>query len=81
MNSVCLPLTKQIDTKQLSKELGGVSISFIDDELRFVGDIDEKTAKKALADHVPAPADELSIDEKLANAGLNLQDLKTALGL
>lgn len=47
-------------------------------------DIDSKDTQKAkevLNAHVPKPRPEPTVAEKLASVGLNLDDLKTALGL
>lgn len=66
---------------QLSQELNGVSISLVDNQLRFVGDIDEETAKQALDAHIPIFPKEPTVEEKLASVGLSIDDLKDALGL
>lgn len=81
MNEIYLAYTKAINSQQLSAELGGVSVVLVDDKLRFVGDIDEATAKAALEAHIPAPIPQATIADKLASVGLNLDDLKEALGL
>jgi hypothetical protein len=46
MNTIYLSYSKEINTKQLSDELNGVSVSVLDNQLRFVGDIDEKNSTK-----------------------------------
>jgi len=53
----------------------------LDNQLRFVGDIDEKTAQQALDAHIPIPPKEPTVTEKLASVGLSIDDLKDALGL
>ncbi len=80
MNTVYLPFTKPINGIQLSKELNGVSISLVDNQLRFVGDIDEKTAKAALDAHIPQPVKQPTVEEKLASIGLTIDDIKSILG-
>jgi hypothetical protein len=81
MNTIYLSYSKEINTKQLSDELNGVSVSVLDNQLRFVGDIDEKTAQQALDAHTPIPPKEPTVTEKLASVGLSIDDLKYALGL
>jgi hypothetical protein len=81
MNTIYLPYTKPINGMQLAQELNGVSISLVDNQLRFVGDIDEKTAQQALDAHIPTPPKEPTVIEKLASVGLSINDLKGALGL
>jgi hypothetical protein len=81
MNTIYLSYSKEINTKQLSDELNGVSVSVLDNQLRFVGNIDEKTAQQALDAHIPIPPKELTVAEKLASVGLSIDDLKGALGL
>jgi hypothetical protein len=81
MNTIYLSYSKEINTKQLSDELNGVSVSVLDNQLRFVGDIDEKTAQKVLDAHTPIPPKEPTVTEKLASVGLSIDDLKYALGL
>jgi hypothetical protein len=70
-------------------EAAGVSINkdtspMIDGNGDFWLDIDAKDAQKAqdvLSAHIPKPRPESTIVEKLATVGLNLDDLKSALGL
>ena len=81
MNTVYLPYTKPINGIQLSQELNGVSISLVDNQLRFVGDINEETAQQALDAHIPILPKEPTVAEKLASVGLSIDDLKDALGL
>ena len=81
MNTVYLPYTKPINGIQLSQELNGVSISLVNNQLRFVGDINQVTAQQALDAHIPIPPKEPTVTEKLASVGLSIDDLKDALGL
>jgi hypothetical protein len=46
-----------------------------------IDDKDEMKAKSIIENHIAKPLPEPSIAEKLASVGLNLNDLKTALGL
>lgn len=76
---------------QFCKELeaAGIEINkntspLIDSNGVFWLDIDAKDTQKAqdvLSGHIPQPRPEPTIEEKLASVGLNLNDLKTALGL
>jgi len=53
MAEIYLDYSKLINSAQLSKELNGVSVTLVDDKLRFVGNVTESQAKNALALHVP----------------------------
>ena len=74
---------------QLIKELADVGIytntpPLIDANQDLWLDIDFKDTAKAqevLDAHIAKPTPEPSIEHKLASVGLNLTDLKTALGL
>ena len=81
MSEIYLPYTKAINSDQLRDELNGVSVVLVGDQLRFVGNVTEEQAKKALEAHVPIIEPELTIEDKLARAGISLANLKAALGL
>jgi hypothetical protein len=81
MTEIYLPYTKEINSDQLRDELNGVSVVLVGDKLRFVGDVTEEQAKKALEAHTPIIEPEPTIEDKLARAGLSVADLKVALGL
>lgn len=80
-----------LDGAQLCEELeaAGVLINkntspLIDGDGDFWLDIDTKDtakAQKVLDAHIPKPRPEPTIENKLATVGLNLNDLKAALGL
>jgi hypothetical protein len=46
-----------------------------------IADKDESKAKTIIDAHIPKPIPEPTIEQKLASVGLNLEDLKAALGL
>jgi hypothetical protein len=81
MSEIYLPYLKAINSEQLRDELNGVSVVFVDDQLRFVGDVTEEQAKKALENHIPIIEPEPTVADKLASVGLSVADLKAALGL
>jgi hypothetical protein len=53
MAEIYLDYSKLINSEQLGKELNGVTVTLVDDKLRFVGDVTEEQAKNALALHEP----------------------------
>jgi len=79
--------SKNINLLQLDNELGGKGLiaDFNDDKKKLIlpsenSDVTESELEAAIAAHV-AKSSELSIEDKLANAGLSIADLKAALGL
>lgn len=82
----------EINGKQLRQELrdAGINISdeigavAIDGDGNFWVDVDEKNKSKAqeiISLHVPKKEPIDSVIEKLESVGLNIEDLKSALGL
>lgn len=80
---VKLEFNKQIDGLQLSEELGiENSQLWADEEFIYINaDITQAKAQKIFDAHVIKPRPEPSIQEKLAMAGIDLDDLRVALGL
>ena len=79
---------KEINLYQLDKELGfqGLVADFNDPENKIIKPADNSTVteaqlKAAIEAHIALPEPEPSIEQKLASVGLNLGDLKIALGL
>lgn len=77
---------KKINLAQLDQELnaGGLNGSFQDGEwdISAVSDkITEAQLEAAIAAHVAQEPPQPSVSEKLAAAGLTLDDLKNALGI
>lgn len=75
---------KDVNGEQLAQELGidDRKIVAIDDSLHI--DLPEKDFQKIneiVKIHVPRPTKPLSIEEKFRAAGIDLNELKTALGL
>jgi hypothetical protein len=80
--------SKEINLSQLDKELGGEGLvaDFNDPENKIIKPADnstitEKQLEAAIKSHVALPNPEPTVEQKLASVGLNLEDLKTALGL
>lgn len=63
------------------KEETGCELYLRDDVLYVSGAKSQKEADDLLAAHNPTPTPEPTVAEKLASVGLNLDDLKIALGL
>jgi hypothetical protein len=79
--------SKEINLSQLDKELGsqGLIANLSDEKKKLIlpadnSNVTEAELEAAIAVHV-AQSNELSIKDKLANAGLSIDDLKAALGL
>ena len=80
--------SKEINLSQLDKELGsqGLIADFNDPDKKLIKPADNSTVteaelKDAIDAHIALPDPEPTVEEKLASVGLNLGDLKTALGL
>jgi hypothetical protein len=78
---------KEINLAQLDKESGGKGLigDFNDTDKKLIlpadnNDITEAQLEAAIAAHI-ANVETLTVAEKLASVGLNLDDLKAALGL
>ena len=73
-------VNKRVDSLVFEKETG--LFLFKRDNDFFVGGANSQEEAQSLVDaHNPPELKELTVEEKLANAGLNLDDLKAALGL
>ena len=79
--------TKEINLAQLDAALGshGLNMAEINGEKTIMPNPDSPVTAKQLSDavaaHVPIPVPEPTIQEKLASVGLDVNDLKAALGL
>jgi hypothetical protein len=83
----------QLNGKQLRNELNAANVKISNDKgsitMDEVGDLwldisdkDKTKAEKVIADHVAVfDTSAPTIEQKLESVGLNLEDLKTALGL
>ena len=84
-----IKVNKLINLKQLDAEFNHLGlIATLDDngQITEVGLAENNTSteaelKLAIDAHIAVPDPEPTIEEKLASVGLNLEDLKTALGL
>jgi hypothetical protein len=77
---------KKVALHQLDSELGivGLVASYANGEWEIHyadGQADDKVLEEAIKNHIAQPEPEPTVEEKLASVGLNLEDLKSALGL
>jgi len=72
--------TKALDSL-IFKEVTGFELFTEDDNLFIEGDCTKAEAEAALAAHNPPSATEPTVADKLAAAGLTVDELKAALGL
>lgn len=80
--------SKEINLSQLGRELGnrGLVGNFTNPQQKLIKPADGSTITEielqaAIEAHIAIPEPEPTVEEKLASVGLNLTDLKTALGL
>ena len=66
---------------QLFRKQTGFALYTKDDDFYVAGCETQAEADAAIAAHNPPAPTELTVEEKLASVGLNLNDLKAALGL
>jgi hypothetical protein len=71
---------KRVDASILKSE-SGIQLFQEDDKFFLEGNFTEEEMLAAFAAHNPPAPQEPTIEDKLASVGLNLNDLKTALGL
>lgn len=79
-----ITLNKEINGAQLAEELGVDIWDLLDTgagTLQIKKDITKKKAEEVLANHVPKAPQAPTIQEKLARAGIDLDELRIALGL
>lgn len=84
-----MKINKVINLEQLDAELNGKGLNatldnlgkIIDVSLSDSNDATEEELENAIAAHIALPKQEPTVAEKLATVGLNLDDLKNALGL
>ena len=83
---------KQLNGEQLRQELKTAGVTLPDSVFDFVddgtgnlfldiADKDQAIANSVIQSHIAKPIPEPTIEQKLASVGLNLEDLKAALGL
>ena len=80
MNEFNIP-NKPLSTDKFAEENPGFSLFQIGDKLFISGDCSQVEAQAMLDAHNPSASTEPTVEEKLASVGLNLDDLKAALGL
>lgn len=84
-----IKVNKEINLAQLDQELNGEGLIATLNENKTIIEVGlaennkatELDLEKAIDEHIALPISEPTVEEKLANVGLNLDDLKTALGL
>ena len=84
-----IKVNKNINLAQLDQELNGKGLIATLDESKTIIEVglaenneaSESDLEEAIDAHIPLPIPEPTVEEKLASVGLNLSDLKTALGI
>ena len=84
-----LKVDKKINLGQLDNELNGLGLICNYDENNEIDEVGlaennpatEAELKSAIDAHIAEPIPKPTIEQKLASVGLNLDDLKSALGL
>lgn len=79
-----IALNKEINGNQLAEELGVDVWDLLDTGsgvLQIKKNIAKKKAEEVLANHTPQKPEPPTIQEKLFRAGINLDELRLALGL
>ena len=72
--------TKFLDSELFKKETG-CDLFVRDNNLIVSGCQNQKAADELIEKHNPPAPKEITIEQKLASVGLNIDDLKAALGL
>lgn len=67
--------------EQLQRETGATNLYIVNDQLVIESEKTKDELSAIIANHIPEPIQEITIDEKLASVGLSLDDLKAALGI
>jgi len=80
MNTYEFDIPTALNGEQLKNELQAEDVYVREDKLIIIGDMSKESMKSIIANHVPIPPVELTIQEKLASVGLSLEELRTALG-
>jgi hypothetical protein len=80
--------SKEINLSQLDEELGsqGLSADFNNPDNKVIVTADssivtQEELQLAVDSHIALPLPEPTVEDKLASVGLNLNDLKAALGI
>jgi hypothetical protein len=81
MTIYTFPIPAQLNGDQLQAEAGAESVRLLADELLIVSNKTQTEIAAILAAHVPKATPQQTIEEKLATAGISLDDLKAALGV
>jgi hypothetical protein len=81
MTLYTLPIPTNLNGDQLQIELNAAAVYVGENGLVIDSDKTEAEVKAIVNAHVPTPKAEATVAEKLATAGLTLDELKVALGL
>lgn len=81
MTEFKIAIPKKYINSIIFKEETGLELYYKDDELFIAGCKTQQEADDAIKSHNPVKPTEPTVAEKLASVGLNLDDLKLALGL
>lgn len=78
-----IKITKEIHGDLLAEQLGidSEDLYLVDDVLHFKIDLEENFIKETLKTHKTPTSKEPTIQEKLERAGINIDELRIALGL
>lgn len=84
-----IKVNKEINLAQLDQELNGEGLIATLNENKTIIEVGlaennkatESDLEEAIDEHIALPIPEPTVEEKLASVGLNLVDLKTALGI
>lgn len=72
---------KSLNSNLFAQENLGFTLTQVEDKLAISGNCTQAEAQAMLDAHNPPAPTDLTVEEKLASVGLNLDDLKSALGL
>jgi hypothetical protein len=81
MTLYTLPISKELNGDQLQNEIGAANLYAFEDKLIIDSDKSEDQVKAIIANHKPTPKPLPTLVEKLAAAGISLEELKAALGV
>ena len=81
MNILEFALPDNLNGEQLKDELGAEQVNVREQTLVVVGNLDRAFIENGIKNHIPKLPKPLTVADKLASVGLNLDDLKAALGL
>jgi hypothetical protein len=81
MTLYTLPIPAELNGDQLQSEIGAANLYAFEDKLIIDSDKSEDQVKSIIANHKPIPKAVPTLVEKLAAAGISLEELKAALSV